>query len=306
MSTSDLDISTPPPITAGAVSHRIAGPMPCVQCHYDLRNLGAEQPCPECGTPVARTLASPAAASSADLLRLRRGLSLIAIAMIAGTAWLMIGQFFVLILAFGSMGGTGSSVPVLVIMSIVPAVSIMLAILSAFGWSRITMSITSMHADRARTAAAVRRLAWAFAVLYVCSGAGLIAMQLLGAISAEASVAGVGIVIATFAVWTARTALGVGLLAVVARASCAMKTDRVFRVLGWGAIALPTVLAVTTICTELLELESMAGVYLEYLIGGATLLLGLVIIALGVMALVLRSLLRPFASAASLRSAGAA
>lgn len=280
---------------------RLAGPMPCVQCQYDLRNLGPDQRCPECGTEIGETLASPAAAGSADLQRLRRGLMLIAIAMIVGTAWIMVGQFLVLFLAFGSMGGVGSSIPMLVIMSIVPAISMLLAVMSAMGWSRIMGSMGSMYPDRAKSAQRVKQLAWAFAILYLVSAVGLIGMQVRGVDTPEMTVLITGMVIVTFATWTVRTALGFGLLARVARSARAIRTARVLRALAWATIGLPVIIVGSTMGGELLGLESLAGIYLEYIVGGATLLLGLAIISLGVVSLVVRATLAPFARAAALR-----
>jgi hypothetical protein len=57
---------------------------------------------------------------------------------------------------------------------------------------------------------------------------------------------------------------------------------------------------------EILGLESMMGVYLEYIVSGAAFLLAIVIITLGAMSLVVRAKLAAFAAASVRRAATSA
>jgi hypothetical protein len=45
--------------------------LPCVKCWYDLRGIGVRERCPECGTPVSRTMRSLFASDLGYLRRLR-------------------------------------------------------------------------------------------------------------------------------------------------------------------------------------------------------------------------------------------
>lgn len=87
-STSDPNPSPAPPPGAD----RLGGdaPMPCIGCGYDLRGLLRDQPCPECATPVERSLRSDALADAHPDWRRRiaRGLTLISVA-----PGIMIGAF---------------------------------------------------------------------------------------------------------------------------------------------------------------------------------------------------------------------
>lgn len=284
----------------------IAGPLPCVKCLYDLNGLGENQKCPECGTEAAATVTSFAAAPVAELARLRRGLMLIALAMIAGTVWLLAGQFLILFIAFGSMGGLGSSVPMMVIMAIVPAVSLLLVVMSGLGWARITRSIATMQPERARRAGAVRRLAWTYVAFFLFSALTVIAMQMFPLEDQGMEVASVVAAPATLFIWVVRTSLGFGLLTGLAQALAARKTVRTLRVLVWCVVGLPVVIVFGAIGGEILGLESMMGVYLEYIVSGAAFLLAIVIIALGIMSFVIRARLAPFAAASVRRAAGSA
>lgn len=295
----EFAVEPPPPRT-------IVGPLPCVKCLYDLNGLGEGQKCPECGTEAATTVTSFAAAAVAELARLRRGLMMIALAMIAGTLWLLAGQFLILFIAFGSMGGFGSSVPMMVIMAIVPAVSLLLVVMSGLGWARITRSIATMQPAQARRAAVVKRLAWTYVALFLFIALTVIAMQLFPLEVHGMEVVSVVAAAATLIIWVVRTALGFGLLAGLARTLTAGKTVRALRVLVWCAVGLPVGIVCGTIGGEIIGLDSMMGVYLEYIVSGAAFLLAIVIITLGVMSLVVRARLAPFAAAAVRRAAESA
>ena len=67
--------------------------LPCVRCDYDLTGLGAGGRCPECGTPVAESLAVPTLAEggAAWLRRVRRGAGLM-VAALAGAVVLIVAD----------------------------------------------------------------------------------------------------------------------------------------------------------------------------------------------------------------------
>ena len=60
--------------------HESDEPIFCVGCGYDVRNLPVDGPCPECGTPIERSLGGLrlAAADPRWLARLTLGQSLVA------------------------------------------------------------------------------------------------------------------------------------------------------------------------------------------------------------------------------------
>ena len=68
----------PLPVAAshGDIASSVSGPTPCMTCGYDLAGLLADGICPECATPVAKTLATPrfAKAPTDYLITLKRWL----------------------------------------------------------------------------------------------------------------------------------------------------------------------------------------------------------------------------------------
>lgn len=279
----------PPPVD------RIVGPLLCVQCGYDLAGLSREQKCPECSTPAAETLASIAAAPVAEHLRLRRGLLLIAIAMIGGMAWLLTGQAVIGYLAFSMVGIGAPSWLMIAIGIIVPGLSMAWVLLSAIGWSRITRAAGQMLPERSRMARAVGRMAWLYALAYFVTAVAIAVTQItrLGPSDVETLMA--AMVVLTLAIWVVRTALGFGLLASIASSCRARRTRGTMHVLVWGAIALPIVIVGCSIGAAFFNLQTVAGLWIEYFTFGASLGLAGTIIALGVCALVLRRMLAPFA-----------
>ena len=276
-------------------TERIAGPLLCVKCNYDLAGLTREQKCPECGTPAAETLASIAAAPVAEHLKLHRGLLLIAIAMIGGVVWLATGQLALASIAFAMVGAGLPDWVMFVLGAVIPSLSAAWVLVSALGWSRITRAAGRMLPERARMARAVGRCAWlyAFAFLVVAVSIAVVSILDYGPGSAEHLLT--ALVGLTLAIWVVRTALGFGLLASIASSCRARRTRGTMRALVWVAIALPVIIIGLSIGAAFLSLQTVAGIWVEYLIMGSTLGLGGAIIALGVCALVLRRMLAPFA-----------
>ena len=44
------------PIASDLTQMRVALPLPCARCGYDVRNLAADGDCPECGEPIRLTI----------------------------------------------------------------------------------------------------------------------------------------------------------------------------------------------------------------------------------------------------------
>lgn len=284
----------PPPVD------RIVGPLLCVQCHYDLATLTHAQRCPECGMPAAETLASIAAAPVVEHLKLRRGLLLIAIAMIGGISWIVTGQISLGYFVF-SMIGTGVPDWVMFALSIVvPCLSAAWVTVSALGWWRITLAVREMLPTRARTATIVGRLAWLYMFAYISTGVGtaVISVANLGpnggvevAISAAAFL--------TLCIWVVRTSLGFGLLADIAASCRARRLSGLLRFLVWATIGLSVVFSVCWIVGPLLNTSMIDFPLIGYLFGGSGVGLLATILAFGLAALALRRAIRPFARGAS-------
>jgi hypothetical protein len=73
--------------------------LPCVKCWYDLRGIGVRERCPECGTPVSRTMRSLFASELGYLNRLHRKLvwlqAIPVLLFIIGAAAIMTGPGYV-------------------------------------------------------------------------------------------------------------------------------------------------------------------------------------------------------------------
>lgn len=65
---------------------KLAAPIPCVQCRYDLRGLNSDGTCPECGNPISHSLDDRLFrfADGSWVKSLRRGASLIFFGILAG------------------------------------------------------------------------------------------------------------------------------------------------------------------------------------------------------------------------------
>lgn len=68
--------SPDPALSRNGLPDTVKFSLPCIKCWYDVRAMRRSDRCPECGTPVSRTLRSLHAADHRHLRRLRTGLAL--------------------------------------------------------------------------------------------------------------------------------------------------------------------------------------------------------------------------------------
>jgi hypothetical protein len=156
----------------------------CISCGYNLRLLEKDGRCPECGTPVERSLHGDALLYSSPgyLRRLRQGVQLIYWGLIARIAVGLVsaGIAFVHGVLLG-MGGTGDAIHVMLLaLLIIADVAISVAVI--VGWWLLSTPDPAVPPEdrRNRLRWWVRALAVALGVVGIASSAGDIAASTTG------------------------------------------------------------------------------------------------------------------------------
>lgn len=159
-----------------APSFRVRGSLACMSCRYDLRDLATTDVCPECSTPVARTLGSLHAAPLASVVRIRSGLRLMCVAIPFGICAFLVQVFI------GFM-------PYLVLNSrvdeqlawITTALLLVIGpIISLIGVRRIAVGVESIAitpaGERERTSTSARFLGWRSATVSAVAFTAIVAV----------------------------------------------------------------------------------------------------------------------------------
>jgi hypothetical protein len=114
------------------LDREVDGDVLCIQCGYNLRGLTSDRNCPECGTPVARSLRGNLLRhSSVDYLRkLHVGVFLILAAIIAQ---ILLG-FAAAAIGIIAIGGTGPGLNIAAFDLITTAIGVVISAASLVGW----------------------------------------------------------------------------------------------------------------------------------------------------------------------------
>lgn len=179
--------SAPPTTPGGLPSGPVRAGALCVGCGYDLAGLAPSGQCPECGTPIARSLRGDllAYAPAEYLARLHRGAAIVVVTILVMVVYFVLSFGMGIYFAFNSPSGTA---PV-VVEALATMGGLVLGLVLLYGWWLLSTPMPmheSTRMDKARI--------WVRGLLI--ANAGLTALQfvtgLAMGVSGSAGSAGVG------------------------------------------------------------------------------------------------------------------
>ncbi|MFN7022205.1 MAG: hypothetical protein ACK4WH_12885 [Phycisphaerales bacterium] len=198
---------------------QIAQRLPCLGCGYDLRSLGLDRVCPECGRPVAESLDHLLLCPESHLRRIRTGALLAGIASMSAPIGVALGTGTYAVLRTTGTGrsdasNTSVSVAAVVVLGIGP-------LLGLLGWSRLRYSSPPIVLPDGRVHTPAQAV-WGWTAMPLSMAMLLASWALLAMLANEAlsGTATLGlaeeewmlIVVAVGAIWALRMAAGMRLL----------------------------------------------------------------------------------------------
>lgn len=142
--------SAPPTTPGGLPSGPVRGGALCVSCGYDLAGLSPHGECPECGTPIARSLKGDllAFAPAEYLATLHRGATIVVVTILVMVVFAVLSFGVGMYFAFSSPSGTAPAL----VEGVLSLGGLALGVLLLYGWWLLSTPMPMHESTRMDTA----------------------------------------------------------------------------------------------------------------------------------------------------------